>query len=99
MLKILKYKMPRPLYDMFTLSERNAGTLLILPLPSDSLAYKGPKIWNTAVKILAKDSDIPSIKVGSFKIKLKECLLDVQSKFDIVEWCQYNFMLETAKTT
>ena len=81
---------------MFTLSERNTGTLLILPLPSDSLAYKGPKLWNTAVKILAKDCDIPSIKIGLFKRKLKERLLDVQSKFDSAEWCQYNFALKTA---
>ena len=96
-LKILKYKIPQPLYDMFTLSDRNAGTLLIPPLPSNSLAYKGPKIWNAAMKILEKDSKLNRIKEGTSKRKIKECLLDIQNKFDSVEWYDYNFTFETAK--
>ena len=95
MLNILKYEMPRPLYDMFIPSDRNTGSLLIHPMPSDSLAYKGPEIWNTAMKILAKDSKISRIQEGYFKRKLKHCLLDIQSKFDSVEWYHYNFSLKT----
>ena len=99
MLKILKYKIPQPLYDIFTLSDRNSGTLLIPPSPSSSLAYKGPKIWNNAMKILEKDSKLNIIQEGTFKRKLKECLLDIQNKFDNTEWYEYNFTFETTNKT
>ena len=99
MLKILKYEIPRSLYDIFNLSDRNSGTLLIPPSPSISLAYKGPKIWNAAMKILAKDSKLNMILEGTFKRKVKECLLDIQNKYDSIEWYEYNFIFETANKT
>ena len=99
MLKILKYEIPRSLYDIFNLSDRNSGTLLIPPSPSNSLAYKGPKIWNAAMKILAKESKLNMILEGTFKRKVKECLLDIQNKYDSIEWYEYNFTFETANKT
>ena len=71
MLKIVKYEIPHPLYDMFTLSDRNSGTLLIPPSPSASLAYKGSKIWNDVIKILENDSKLNIIKDGAFNEKEK----------------------------
>ena len=96
MLKIMKFRLPTPLYDSLNISQRNNGTLLILPSPSDHFIYKGSKIWNTAMKILTKDDTLLSIKIGAFKIKLKKCLLDIQNKYDGIEWYPNNFELQTA---
>ena len=95
-LKILKLRLPTALYELFHLSSRNNGTFLITPAPSTDLIYKGSKIWNTAVKILAKQNSIYSIKIGHFKRNLKTCLLEIQKKFDEFEWYTKNFQIETA---
>ena len=95
-LKILKLRLPTALYELFHLSSRNNGTFLITPAPSTDLIYKGSKIWNTAVKILAKQNSIYSIKIGHFKRNLKSCLLEIQKKFDEFEWYTKNFQIETA---
>ena len=95
-LKILKFRLPSQLFDLLNLSQRNNETNLILPTPSNDFIYKGSKLWNIAIKILAKNVDIVSIKIGAFKTKLKKCLLDIQNKYDGTEWCPYNFNLDTA---
>ena len=53
-------------------------------------------IWNTAAKILVKNDDILSIKIGPYKRMLKNCLLEVQNMYDDIEWYPNNFKIETA---
>ena len=48
--------------------------------------YVSSKVWNTIIKALFKDVALIDIKIGGFKAKLKHCLLDMQSKFDDIEW-------------
>ena len=95
-LKIMKFRVPAQLYDEIKISPRNNGTLILLPAPSDNFIYKGSKLWNIASKIVAKGDDLFSIKVNSFKGKLKKVLLNLQSKYNPEEWVPYNFKLETA---
>lgn len=96
MIRILKFNLPPPLFDLITLSQRNIGVRLILPNPSNDFLYKGSKLWNIVAKTSSKNEDLFSIKIGAFKTKLKKCLLDIQNKFDSTEWCSYNFNLDTA---
>lgn len=99
MLKIIKFRLPISLYSSLELSQRNNSTTLILPPPSDHFIYRASKMWNIVVKIMAKDVDILSIKIGSFKKELKSVLLGIQNKFDATEWYPYNFRLETGLKT
>jgi len=94
-LKILKFRQPAALHKTYQLSQRNNSTLLILPTKTNSFAYISSRMWNIVMKYLAKDSDLVEIGVGSFKYRLKNCLLDVQGKFDNVEWYQDNFKLDS----
>ena len=94
-LKILKFRQPAALHKTYQLSQRNNSTLLILPHKTNSFTYISSRMWNIAMKYLAKDSDLIDIGVGSFKNRLKSCLLDVQGKFDNVEWYQDNFKLDS----
>ena len=96
MLKILKFRVPTRLHDEIKLSQRNNGTLIILPSPSNDFIYKGSKLWNMAIKLIAKTDDLFSIKFNSFKCKLKKVLISIQKKHDTCEWSPYNFKLDTA---
>ena len=92
-LKILKFRRPRLLYDTYTLSQRNNSTLLILPVGSNQFVYISSKLWNIAVKCISKDTRLEDIKLGAFKAQLKNLLLKLQSKYDEIEWYPNNFNL------
>ena len=98
-LKILKFRLPMSLYKLFQLSNRNNNTVLILPPKSPHLTYRASKIWNTAVKILAKNNDLLSLRIGPFKKNLRNCLLEIQNMYDKIEWYPQNFEIETALKT
>ena len=93
-LKLLKLHSPPSLYARYTLSQRNNSTLLILPPHMNEFTYTSSKMWNIAMKILAKDESLIDIKLGTFKKRLKYCLLDMQNKFDDTEWYPGNLKLE-----
>ena len=52
-------------------------------------------MWNIAVKSLAKEIDLVDIKLGAFKRKLKNKLLEIQGKHDDKEWYPSNFALDS----
>ena len=60
----------------------------------NEFTYTSSKMWNIAMKILAKDESLIDIKLGTFKKRLKYCLLDMQNKFDDTEWYPGNLKLE-----
>ena len=93
-LKILKFHRPSPLYETYKLSQRNNSTLLILPHNTNHFAYISSRMWNVAMKHLARDSALIDIKLGSFKKRLKNCLLEIQGKYDDIEWYPNNFKLD-----
>ena len=95
-LKILKFRIPMPLYSSFELSQRNNGMSLISSLyPSNQFNCKVRPLWNTALKLIAGDDDNDfSMKTGSFKNHLKTYLLNIQSQYDYIdpiEWYPGNF--------
>ena len=94
-LKILKYRRPAPLHETYTLSQRNNSTLLILPAKANHFTYISSRMWNIAVKCLVKDSGLVDMKLGSFKRGLKNCLLQIQAKYDCNEWYPDNFRLDS----
>ena len=93
-LKLLKHHSPPVLYERYTLSQRNNSTLLILPSLTNDFTYTSSKMWNIAMKALVKDVSFIDLKLGPFKARLKQCLLEMQSKFDDTEWYPGNLNIE-----
>ena len=94
-LKILKFSQPSAIYPLFNISPRNNGLYLLHSSSSYQFINAGSKIWNTAAKLFAKNEDIFSLKIGPYKQKLKNCLLEIQNMYDNVEWYPNNFKIET----
>ena len=94
-LKVLKFRQPASLYETYQLSQRNNSTLLILPAKTNSFSYRSSKMWNIVMKCLARDSGLMDMRLGSFKNRLKNSLLDIQGKFDDIEWYPENFKLDS----
>ena len=94
-LKILKFRRPVSLYETYKLSQRNNSTLLILPPNTNHFTYISSRMWNIAVKALSRDCGLIDIKLGSFKRRLKTRLLEIQGKYDDIEWYSYNFSLDS----
>ena len=93
-LKILKFRRPHSLYETYQLSQRNTSNLLILPIAKD-FTHTSSKMWNIAVKSLAKEIDLVEIKPGAFKRRLKNKLLEIQGKHDDKAWYPSNFTLDS----
>ena len=98
-LKILLFHRPISLYETYKLSQRNNSTLLILPPDTNHFTYISSRMWNIAVKSLAKDCSLSDIKIGSFKSRLKTRLLEIQGKHDDIEWYPYNFNMDSISIT
>ena len=94
-LKILKFRTPTALHETYQISQRNNATLLIPPVDTNSFAFISSRMWNIVMKSLAKDSGLMDIKLGSFKKRLKSCLLEMQGKHDDIEWYPENFKLDS----
>ena len=88
-LKILKYRTPISLYELFKLSDRK-DTLLITTSPSCQFVYKSSFIWN-ALRNILQVYDF-SINFGPFKTNLKRFLLNKQKMGQAIEWEDINFV-------
>ena len=83
--KVLKYRTPIALFDIFCLSKRpGKETLIITTLPTDSFVHQASGLWNTIRQIL-NINDF-NITHNTFKCKLKNLILSSQGKGDIAEW-------------
>ena len=68
--------------------------MLLTPTPSTDFMYNGPSHWNIAYKKLLPDSQYDqSTKLSLVKNQLKYLLLTNQKKYDVDEWCVYNFIM------
>ena len=84
-LKILKFRTPYSLFELFELSKRNGKeTRLLTPNPSKNFLYVGSLIWN-AVRDLMKLYEF-SQNSGSAKCVLKREILKIQKGGDPIEW-------------
>ena len=88
-LKILKFRSPMSLYQLFELSDRKE-TYLITTSPSQNFVYKAGFIWN-AVRNVLQFFDF-SMKIGPFKTNLKNYLINAQKIGDHMEWVSCNFV-------
>ena len=88
------------MWEFYTkkISKRNNNTLLIWPLKSKTnYVYISSKIWNKIVKTLFKEVILSDIKFGGCKAKLKRCLLELQGRFDEIEWYKGNLDVNQLK--
>ena len=83
--KILKFRTPMSMFEIFELSVRNGKeTRLLTPEPSSNFFYVGSLIWNV-VRNLIEIYDF-SIKCSYVKPKIKKELLKIQTEGDPVQW-------------
>ena len=89
--KVIKFRSPVVLYEMYNFSTRSHKSLfLITPPPNETFLYKSSVIWNFVNKLL-KFEDL-AFSIASFKLKIKECLINKQSIGNSVDWIELNFM-------
>ena len=85
MFKILKFRTPICMFELFRLSNRTGReTLLLSPSPSNSFLYHGCLVWNV-VRDLVKLYDFNS-KNLTIKSDLKKKILEIQCGGDSIEW-------------
>ena len=83
--KILKFRTPISLFELFKLSNRNGKeTRLLTPTPSKSFFYVGSLVWNV-VRDLLKIYDF-SQKSGPIKTQIKKEILKIQTQGDPKTW-------------
>ena len=89
--KVLKFKTPIKILDLYDFSSRSHKELFILtPMPSNTFCYKSSIVWNK-VRNLFKVCD-SATSVATLKSKIKSHLLQNQSLGDTETWVEHNFM-------
>ena len=88
MFKINKLECPISLFSLFNRSLRRTERF-ITPKPSTSFIYKSSKMWNDCRKTPSEISFLTSTNVA--KTKLRSELLNMQSRYDVTDWCELNF--------
>ena len=83
--RLLKYRTPISLFELFNLSKRpGKETLLLSTLPSNSFVHKAASLWNTFRQLLTLNDF--NITQSAFKNKLKNTILLSQKKGDVNNW-------------
>ena len=92
--KILKFRLPISLYEMYNLSNRDSSMTILTPKQSIQFFYKSAVAWNRIYKrILARPHMDLTTKISHFKTELKKLLLLNQNDGDEIEWQKSNFNL------
>lgn len=81
--KTLKFRLPRSLYDKYSISERKP-TLLIAGFPSPNFIDRSTSLWNTIAPKFKFDDFSP--KVSCVKTRIKKALITLQHKESPQEW-------------
>ena len=93
-LKILKSKVPFPLFKQYRISSRNNMNFILLTRDTSFSKTKRINIWNSAIKIISNRTTIVETSVAKFKKDPRKILLKIQNAFDDTEWYpDYNFNL------
>ena len=98
----LKYYRVRPFFEVFEAqpcidrSSRNMENILLHRAGLYDYFHSSINIWNVFINILAKNVEIPSIRIATFKKNLKNVLSTIQNANDCFEWYRDNFSGETA---
>ena len=82
--KIIKYRLPISLYELFNKSSRR-DDLLITPAPSNNFVYKSASLWNNFIGTCGRRDFITS-SCYSIKSSVKKSLLAAQNEPEDA-WC------------
>ena len=88
MFKINKLESPKSLLNFFHRSPRRTE-YFITTTPASSFIYQSSNMWNTSRKTSSQINF--STSTNTMKLKLKMALLEMQSRYDVVDWCELNF--------
>ena len=91
--KIMKFRVPYPLYETIDLSSRDTSNLIILSHPSPIVFYESSKMWNSVYKRLIKFDNDFSTSVSLVKQRLKSLILESQGLHDAEMWTPENFQI------
>ena len=92
--KILKFRLPISLYEMYNISNREESLALITPQRSHQFFYKSSVAWNSVYKkVLEKPHSDLTTKISHYKSEIKKLLLSKQNEGDKFDWQKSNFQL------
>ena len=92
--KILKFRTPMNLFEVYHLSNRAISLTLLTPNRSKQFFYKSSVVWNQIhKKVLAKPHFDLTTKISYFKTELRKKLLLKQKEGDKNMWHKSNFDL------
>ena len=93
--KILKFRLPTSLFELFHISSRKEMTL-ITPFPSSDFIYRASIIWNTiSSKLKLQDY---SHNVSLAKSTLKRALIAIQHSDNELDWTENDFDMKRVST-
>ena len=92
--KILKFRVPITLYELYNLSNRESSLTLITPERSSQFLYRSTIAWNSVFKkaLLKPHSDLTTT-ISHFKNEIKKILILKQKYGEQNEWQKTNFKL------
>ena len=94
--KILKFRVPINLYELYSKSYLDSSLLILIVRPTIQFKYKSSKLWNFVhLKVLAKPHHDLRTKTSHFKKELKEFLFSRQKIGNEVTWQPSNFSLNS----
>ena len=92
--KILKFRTPISLYDIYKVSNRETSLALITPKRSNQFFYKSSVAWNSVYKKCLENPHCDlTTKISYFKDAMKKLLLSKQNEGEKIEWQKSNFKL------
>ena len=92
--KILKFRQPITLYEMYQLSHRETSLALILPERSGQFFYKSALAWNSVYRsVLERPNSDLTTKIPHFKDEFKKLLSSKQNEGENIDWQKSNFIL------
>ena len=97
--KIMKYRNPISMYNLFNPSHRDSSNILLLPKFSHNFTYQAAKIWNAASKAIIASVQPTDTKTSLFKKRLKSKLLGIQKMHNETEWTPGNFETYSLRCT
>ena len=83
--KILKYRTPIALFELFNLSKRTGNeTLIVTTMPTNNFIHLASSLWNRVRQILCINDF--GISQSVFKSRVKNLILSTQKKGDQISW-------------
>ena len=92
--KILKFRQPIPLYEMYRLSHRETSLALILLERSRQFFYKSALAWNSVYRsVLERHNSDLTTKMSHIKDEIKKLLRSKQNEGENIDCQKSNFIL------